>query len=360
MSNNIELKINGLVYDGWLGVSVNKSLFNMTGTFGLSGTDIFPEDFTKWGFSIGDECKIEIDNQTIVNGYIEEIPISYDSEGHDIQISGRDKTCDLVDCSFIETTNEWKGRSIAQIITALCDPFGIDVVVDDSVSTEANQEPKETFKAQMGMTIFEMIRPMLDIKGILPVSYADGKLTLTRTGIDKTNDSLELGKNILSGSINQSFIDRFNLYIVKGQGIGNDDKDVPSYTGPEGQYEDEVILRYRPIIILPDNEINSSECVKRAKWEATNRAGQSTYVDYVVQGWIQSNGDVWPLNSLVQVKDSFLGINSTMLIASVLFECNNDSGKITRLSLVSPETFDYNPTRNTTKEIQSKSSWTGL
>ncbi len=355
--SNLILKIGGNRYDGWTDIQMQKSMFSITGSFSLGGTDIFPNDFQKWGFSMGDPCKVQIDNQTIINGYVEDIPIFYDAKGHNIQISGRDKTGDLVDCSFIETDQEWKGQSVAQIVTNLCAPFGIGVVTDSSVLTEAFQEPKETFKAQMGMSIFEMIKPMLDDKAILPVAYADGNLTLTRAGAEKTYDSLELGKNIKSGNINQSFKDRFSRYIVKGQGIGNDDKDIASYTGPEGIFNDEEVTRYRPLIILPDNEINSGGCRARAQWEYSNRAGASISVSYEVQDWVQSNGQIWPLNAKVPVKDHFLGINGTMLIVEVLFGISNDSGKTTILSLLDPNALDFNQILKSGKNIVTRASW---
>ena len=360
MSDNIVLNVGGKRYDGWTSVQVEKSLFSLSGAFGIAGTDIFPGDFKKWEFSLGDPCKVEINGQTIINGYIEDIPITYDALGHNLQIGGRDKTADLIDCSFIEADQEWIGRSVFRIMDALCSPFGITVYVDDSVATEASQEPRDSFKAQMGMTIFEMFKPMLDDKAILPVSYADGKLTLTRAGTQKAHDRLELGKNIKSGSINQSIRDRFGTYLVLGQGVGNDDKDFGVYVGPEGVYTDEVITRYRPTIIIPDTKIEGpGECKKRAQWEESNRAGQSISVEYVVQGWTQSNGEVWPLNALVQVKDSFLGLNEEMLIAATSNTVDNDSGKITTLTLIDPKAFEFDPTRKTDKSIRTDASWRG-
>jgi prophage tail gpP-like protein len=243
--NNITLKINGKKYNRWKEVTVNKSLFSITGFFNLGGVDIFPNDFKKWGFKLGDACTVEIDNQTIINGYIEDIPINYDGTNHDIQIGGRDKTADLVDCSFIETNQEWKNLSIAQLTRTLCNPFSIDVAFDSSIPVSELIQTGTDFKYLPGMTVFEMLKPILDTKGILPVSYGDGKLTLTRSGSDKANDVLRLGKNIKSGSINQSVKDRFSTYIVRGQSSGDGIFGQPKdYTEPEGIANDSVIGRY--------------------------------------------------------------------------------------------------------------------
>ena len=343
--NEIVLKVNGKKFSGWTSVQVEKSLYQITGAFGLATTDKFPGNFDEYKFVLGDACTVEIDDQVVITGHVEDLPMSYDSATHNIQVGGRDKTGDLVDCSFIEEVGEWKNQSIVNIVRALCNPFDISVTVDSSVAAEANGERKETFSVQPGMSIGEMIMPMLKVKGILPVSYGDGKLVLTRAGSESTHDSLETGRNIKSGSINQSITDRFRDYVVRGQGKGNDDKATKVYVGPKGVYTDEVISRYRPKIIIPDDPISGDgDCITLAKWEACNRAGASTTLDYEVQGWTQSNGAVWPLNALVRVKDSVLGINATLLIAAVAFSVDDTTGTITRLSVVKPETFDVKPT----------------
>lgn len=339
--NEITLKVRGKEFKGWTSVQVEKSLMNVAGAFGLAATDIYPGNAKKWGLAMGDECSVEINGQTIVTGYIEDIPITYDASNHNIQIGGRDKTGDLVDCSFVETAREWKNQTISKIITELCSPFGVSVVVDNSVASEAATKI-ETFKADEGETVFEMISRLCKVKAFLPVSYGDGKLTLTRTGTTNANDTLELGRNVLSASLDQSNKDRFRTYIVKAQGIGGDDISLLSQvTAVKNSKEvvDNVILRYRPIVLFLEKSGNDGKCLDRAKWERNIRAGKSRLLEYQVQGWTQSNGDVWPLNALVRVKDTFLELDTTMLIAAVSFKIDQ-SGTITTLRLADPGAFE--------------------
>ncbi|KKM77204.1 hypothetical protein LCGC14_1372370, partial [marine sediment metagenome] len=187
-----------------------------------------------------------------------------------------------------------------------------------------------------------------------------GKLYLTGTGTQKAKDSLEFGINILSGNISQSNRDRFQTYIVKGQGKKTDEKTIADASHPVAQHTDEIILRTRPIVIFAETTCDVGYCRDRAKWEAVNRAGQSRTIEYTVQGWTQSNGDVWPLNSLVQVRDSFLQINSTLLIASVNFTINNDQGTVTILTLMHPDAFTLPPTAEPIKKIKTGVDWKAL
>jgi len=355
--SEIVLRIKGKEYGGWTRVNVRKSLYQMTGSFDLETTDTFPGDLKKWDIKMGDACSVSIDKQVIITGYIEDIPISYDATNHSIGFSGRDKTGDLVDCSFTETSKEWNNQKIITIIKALCLPFGITVDIDSSVTSKVNEKtPTEQFKINEGETAFDTIFRLCKPKGILPVSYGNGKLVLTGTGTQKTKDILEFGKNILAGSITQSDKERYAEYIVKGQGektIFNTNADAAQ---PKGIYQDNLILETRPwrkIVIWPDSSCTAGFCKDMAKWEGQNRAGKSRSIDYQVQGWTQSDGKVWPLNSLVKVKDSFLGIDGTVwLIASVNFTIGEGEGTITNLNLVSPDTFKLPPV-NPTKEMSS-------
>jgi len=354
---NLVLRVRGKEFQGWTAVTVQKSLYQMTGAFGLTSTDIFSKDFKKWNFSMGDECQVAINNQILITGYIEDILISYDAKNHNIQIAGRDKPGDLIDCSFVESAKKWDNQTIIKVIRDLCEPFNIDVEVDDSVSEQVSfKTPSKTFIVNEGETVFDSILRLSKASGILPVSYGNGKLVLTGTGTEKAYDHLELGKNIKSGSIDQTNRERFQTYIVRGQGKQQKGffKSVESIAQSKGEYLDELINRYRPLVILSDTGGEAQDFQNQSEWECVTRAGKSRTIYYEVQGWTQSNGKVWPLNALVKIKDSFLGINEEWLIAAVNFSLNNDTGAMTELKIVRPDAFKL-PLYNPTKEMKSVS-----
>jgi len=179
--SKIILKVKEKEYSGWESAHVGKSLLQISGSFDFTATGIFGHVPEKWDIKLGDSCTVEIDDQVLITGYIEDMPISYDKETHTIQVAGRDKTGNLVDCSYIETPNVWEKESVFNIISTLCDPFEINVVVNITVTDEVTAEiPK--FKADEGETVYEMISRLCRHKAILPVSYGDGYLTLTRAG----------------------------------------------------------------------------------------------------------------------------------------------------------------------------------
>jgi len=338
-SSELSLRIKGKEYRGWEQISVTKALSQICGSFLISGTDIFPGDPIKWDIAMGDSCEIVINDQVIITGYVENVPISYTATSHFIQIAGRDLTNDLIDCSFVEDVNEWKNLTVAAIIQELCNPFDIEVFVEDSVVSDASTIV-EQFKADEGATVYDSILKLAKIKAMLPINYGDGRLTLSRSGITNTHDILELGNNVLEGYLNQSNEDRFSKYIVKGQNVGGDLLSLLSdITEPFAEAEDKIITRYRPLVVLLEDIADVGKCQARANWEARNRAGRSRSVTYTVQGWTQSNGDVWPLNALVPVKDSFLNINASLLISDLTFSMSEE-GEITTMTLVDPTTYE--------------------
>ncbi len=81
---------------------------------------------------------------------------------------------------------------------------------------------------------------------------------------------------------------------------------------------------------------------QRADWERATRTGKALTTTYTVQGWRQSNGDLWRHNLLVRVIDPVLGFDQDMLISKVTWSLS-DQGSITTLQVAPPSTFDANP-----------------
>ena len=360
--SDIRLRVNGISYQGWKSIQVSTSMDQICGTFGFSSVDKYTGKPRDWKMAIGDLCEVTVDGNIICTGYIDEMPITYDAETHSIQVSGRDKTADLVDCSFVDpvnNVNEWNGQTIMKLIKNICDPFDISVTIDSSVSSDVN-DTVERFAANEGETAFDSVLKLCKHKAILPLSYGDGRLTLTRAGAKRAVDTLELGVNILAGDLSQSNRERFSKYIVKGQGNEKTSLDLTSVTQASGEATDAVISgknRYRPLVILTDGEVNAGNCQSLARFEARNRAGRSRSLRYSVVGWTQSNGKPWELNSTVRVRDSYFDIDGTKLISAIEFTLDDTNGEIAYLTLVDKEAYELR--EEPIELIKTKYDWEG-
>lgn len=333
------LKINDIEYRGFEDVSIFRSMDSISGSFGVSVANFFHGGTSKKDIKMGHNIIIEIDGQPVINGWIERLPIRYGKLFDRMDIYGRDKTCDLIDCSFDFTPNEWKNQTVGNLIKNLCNPFGISVVIDSSVSTQANTKV-ESFKANEGETVFEQIAELCREYAIIPLSLSDGKLTLTKATTDKyTKDGLIVGVNAVGGFLDQNDENRFSSYKVKGYGIGTDNKLPSDYVSCYGSFADNVITRTRPLVMFAETMTNIKQCQNKAKFEARRRAGFSRRQEITVPRWTQSDGKIWDINKLTNVSDDYTGYDKAMLINSVLFTFS-DRGEITTVSVVDKETYN--------------------
>jgi prophage tail gpP-like protein len=285
----------------------------------------------------------------LITGYIDGVNIAYDSNNHTFEVQGRDKTGDLVDCSpdpdSAGVKNGWKGVSVLTIISEICAFFKVEVVVDPLVSSDLKETVERAtgeilFKINEGESAFETITRLLSSKAVLPVTYGDGKLTLTRVRYEHINDYIVSGMNVKAGSYEASDLNRYSVYVVKAQSIGTDLHSLDTVVHVLARYNDPYIKRTRPIVVMMDKSAVTSEARDRAEWEARIRAGKSRKLSYDVVGWTQSNGDLWPINKCVVVQDAFLDVEGSYLIEGVAQTYDDQMGRITQLTLVPPDTYD--------------------
>jgi prophage tail gpP-like protein len=342
--NEVRLKVGGIDYTGWTSVQVDFSMQTLSQAFALTASDRYPFKPSEWKMRLGDDCTIMYGDNVMLNGWIEDIVPEYDANTHNLKISGRDKLCDLVDCSRDTSPREWIGGiKIKRAIEQLLQPHSeyISLEVDSVVEADANSSVGR-FRAEDGIPLVEMINRICMSKAILPVSYGlGGKLTLTRSGYGKySRDKIKTGFNVKSGRFNQSNRERFSKYICKGQDLGDELYELLDIVAPYNYEMDEVIQRYRPMTVVAETIVNRKQCLDRARWEGAVRAGNSAKLEYTLLGWSQNNGDIWSINSLVQVEDECFDVYNELLIESVSFVQNDSDGTICRVVLVDQRTYD--------------------
>lgn len=334
------LNINKVSYSGFESVHIRKSMLVICGGFAVSTDNFFQGGTSSQEIKMGHRVEIEINEERILSGWIDAMPIIFGRNFDRLEIRGRDNTCDLIDCCWDYAPNEWKNQSAKNLIKTFCAKFNIDVFIDASAQTEIENK-LETFKANEGITISELILKICRDVGVLPISTGDGYLTLTKvTTSDYTDDPIIVGANAEGGELIQSNLDRYSSYKIKGSGIGTDNKQLSDFVECSGEFSDPIITRERPYLLFSENPSSSFLCRKRAVSEARVRAGLSRAVIYNVDSWVQSSGKPWMINKLVKVEDDFSGIEDTMLIAAIDYVYNeNDGGDIAKIMCVDKNTF---------------------
>jgi prophage tail gpP-like protein len=94
--------------------------------------------------------------------------------------------------------------------------------------------------------------------------------------------------------------------------------------------------------VLAETAGGGQQLADRAAWEARVAAGRAERVRYVVAGWRGASGRLWAPNTLVQVRDAFLGLDRTLLISAVTLSLGSE-GSRAELECAPPDAFAREP-----------------
>ena len=329
------LNVNNGKHAGWLAVNIRRSLETIADSFELSVTNRWQDQVEPRPIAAGNACDISINGETVITGYVDDVYPNYDARSHSVDVVGRSKTADLVDCSFF-SGEDFKGKTFAVAAKTVCDPFGIDVVVDTDIGAPFAQ----TQKMEPGETVFEFLERLARYRALRLTSTVDGDLLITRTGSERVATPLQLGVNILSASGAFSFRDRFQEYVVLGQRTGDDQSWSGANASSSGSVIDDGLSkgRYRPTLIIADGSINTDECKRQAQWHRNTRFGRSGGIVYTVSGWFHADG-LWQPNTIVTIVDRFMDIDGERLITEVQYILD-EQGERTEIRVMPPEGFD--------------------
>ncbi|WP_188260876.1 phage baseplate assembly protein [Azospirillum tabaci] len=348
--DRVRLLVNGSDYGGWKAVSISAGIDRQARDFTLVVTDRWPGSDVPRRIAPGDACKVYIGSDLVLTGYVDGTPITYDATSVTVGVKGRSRTADLVDCSAINAPGQWKGRKIEQIAADMAAPYGVPVIA--VVDTGA---PIADHQLQPGESVFESIDRLLKLRALLSTDDAQGRLVLTRAGSAKATTALVVGENVLSGSADLDFRDRFSEYVVKGQRQGSESdakatlidfsgnsKPAAATSQVQARQADSGIKRKRVLVIVADGQPDGVSARDRARFEAAHRAGKSYQASYTVQGWRQASGALWEPNQIVHVRDPILGFSLDMLVAEVTYGLS-ESGTTTTLTVAPMAAYELLP-----------------
>lgn len=339
MLDDVVLRVNGMNYGGWTSVRITRSMEALAGSFELAVTDRWIGQNIGRPIKKGDACAVLVNDVPVITGYVDDRLVSYDKEQHSITITGRDKTADLVDCTLPDASYAY--QTLAQIATAVCDPFGISVITDTDVG-----KPFEKWHVETGETPYETLSKAAAHRGLLLLSDGLGALLITKAGSAIAPASLRFGQNIETCSVTQSQRDQFSIYTVRNQVGGSDLFSGEQAAEVKATSTDTTVKRYRPASIHADA---GTDIQQRADYERNVRAGKANRFIYTVSSWLANGSTIWPLNQLLPVTDPNQEPklhNTELLIAGVTF-VRDENGSSSELSLLARGAFDLLATPET-------------
>ena len=356
--DKIALYVNGSLYEGWKKVFVDRGVESVSGSFTLDTGDKWNMNKDPLKIKPGDKCEVRINGDPVITGWIDSSSRSADAESHSVSVSGRDVTCDIVDCSAEVPSFELKNITLADLARMLCKPFGIQVV-----DKTHDAEVFPTVAIQPGETVWECLDRQARQRDVCVITDGKGALILCSLGDVRAKDSLVFGKNLISSSVDLDISELYSEYTIKSQLPSTGDK-TDSWEAPknyiEGKCSDNEVKRYRPLIITCESQSYDKSAAERATREKRKRIGEAIEVTAEVQGWTQTDGTLWPLGAIVIFKAPALGFSSSEFVIAAISNSIDDNGTITRMTLKHPDAFlsdekkKKNKKKNKDKEDYSK------
>jgi prophage tail gpP-like protein len=330
------LSVGGRNYGGWKEIEVVRSLDSLASAFSLTAAAREDGSGADFQFQAGAACTISIGGLLLITGWVDQVVPDYDDASHSVTISGRSRAADLIDCAAVATPGSWQNARIEAIAEELAKPFGIAVTVRADTGP-----PLKKFALQQGESVQQAIERMLRYRGLLMTSTPAGDVEIfapKQSGIDF---ALDPGR-IKRGQATHDVSNRFSDYIVKGQSSGDDETNGAAASKLRAEATDPAVKRYRPTIIIGEEQSTVDALNARAKWEASVRAAQSQGAIYDLAGWYADGGRLFVPDMLCTVGDPRLFIDSPMLVSEVNHR-KGGAGTVTQLTLVPPEAFSQLP-----------------
>lgn len=382
--NLVTIRTGGRELKGWTDVTITAGITMAARSFSVGVTYRWPEAKTVLNaFDLGDPCEVWIGSDPVITGYIFANPISYGANFVRVQVSGRSKTADVIDCcpmaaAVSSATSEdsspwasmklvgpsgpvstpatpkaaqWRNQRIEQIAADLCAPYGVEVVAQVSTG-----DPIPQHAVQPGETVFESISRLLTIGQLMATDDEAGRLVFTKPGaLGEASGGLELGVNILSGSMKRDASGVFSSYVVEGQCAGSDLAFGAAAAHLRAEVEDVETKRYRMLALTHSGSLSPDLCRQIASFEQRRRRALLRAVSYTVVGWRDAQGKLWRPNTLVAVKDSLFGFERTLLLSEVTYSLS-EQGMSATLNLAPPEAFEAEPPVSESTEA-AEASW---
>lgn len=378
--NKVVLKLNGQNFSHWEKVNITSSLNELARSFSLDVTYLMPQKNALHDlFKPSDKVQIFIDDDLILTGYIDKTPINYSATAINVQIVGRSKTADLIDCNpypegeVIEFSKDWvvqapkdgyteftpaavtsrakRDDKLGNVIATLAGAYDIRFKAknDDELLSKLNAVKDVSLSPEK--TLYDIIASVVICDDLIITDDENGDLVALKKGAETSDDVLELGVNVLSGKADFDASKLYQTYSCAGHAKGNDET-----SGRDLQLlarsTDSNVSRRRYKFL--NNVAENGNVKNNAQSERDYQHAQFYKVTYSVVGWRQSTGKLWGVNQLVSVIDKMLGFDKkTMLIQKVTFDLDNSSGMITTLELIPPEGFKTEPKTAETKNTPS-------
>ena len=340
----MKLEVNGVSYENFLSASVEIRLDALSNTFSFAAAST-----GELPFRGGESCRVLVEDEVVLTGFIEIVSGDYSNGDHNISIQGRDKTGDFLDSSIEAISDIRPELHLQQVIEKIINNIGADISVVDEVNPALFNKAEDLVTPESGDNAFQFVEKLARKRHVLLTSNADGNIVITRASGELINGKIKnlLGddsNNVISASFSYDTTGRYNIYkfdsslaLVPLNNAG--DTKLEDVVDQSGTVTDPDSRIGRQLILVAESPFSSGEDNDRATWEANIRRARGRVYSAVVNGYRDLDGNLWQVNKLVPVQDTYAGIDADMLINTVTFTFDIQNGRQTVMSFVEENAY---------------------
>lgn len=371
--NDPTLTVRDRIYGGWKSLTIARGIDRMASHFSIDLNERWNPVDPPWQIKTFDPIELRIGSDLVLTGYVDIFSSDIQPRRHEVKVSGRSKTEDIIDCTPELPGGQFSGYKLDQIARAIAQPFGIDVVVQADVGEAF---PDATI--QKHETGYRFLERLARLRRVLLSGDAQGRLVLTTAGASRSGTTLKLGGNLNGLHLIENVSGRFSEYRVRVQSQATttpslrridapppapdpttsvaaqraaaaasaDYQDPPqtqATTTTAGTAYDHNVPRYRPHTVIAESALNALGAQARSLWEAAYAFGQSLHLAADVTGWRKNDGALWQINQLVSIEGAPLQLDAELLIVGVTHTIEPRRGRVTQLRLGPPEGYAPDP-----------------
>lgn len=325
----VRVVVGGMAYTSWKGATIRAAVKEAARSFSLNVAMEGGGAATAWTFKAGAAVSIYANADLLLTGYVDRYQPSLDANRIEATITGRSKAADAIDSSAEHSTGRIENKTLLEIAKEL-DKFGI------GFSSKETLDKIPVFQITPGESVFRALERQARAQGLTLMGKSDGGIEIVKAGTQRHAGGIFEGRNLKQGSADHNWSNRHSKYVVKGQrptGSGVDNLEI------EAAIRDSGVDRYRPIVIVEEQDTDKGRAKKRAKNRRDRAAGEALRASITLQGFRDDAGEIWTPNRLVWVESPSLSIGQDMLVESVTFTLDGNGGSTTQLALVDPRAF---------------------
>jgi prophage tail gpP-like protein len=352
--DDVTIQVGSNRFVGWQNVTISRSCESMPNNWSLTASAEFLQGAALAGTRPGQSCLIYIGSDLVITGKIDRRSIPIDARNHQVTLSGRGITRNLVDCSADLLNDpgirggQINGANALDVAAKLCKAYGI--TARSAVSDLGIAIP--SFQVPLGETPYQIIESVARYAGYLVYEDVFGRLVLDRIGTSQHASGFTLPGNVEAINGERSVDGRFSTYVVVYSGV-DQTADLGGLANRRATILDDTLGEYRLRIIVSEQIAptpagqqtidNDAIAKQRANWEKARRIGRSQGASITCDSWRDSSGTLWTPNWLATIDAPAADIaNATWIIGSLTFR-KDMSGTHTDLILMPPDAFSPEP-----------------